>query len=144
VEEEKARALVLSAQRAGRESEAARKAETDRALARVVGLASGVEEVGARLAFTFWVEGDALTPVDYRREGGSGRAGRRVKAEELERVLRLVFSDYIGQRTGEVVLTLRREEAHWAVDYGAARRSSRPAEARTLPVRTQALRPAPF
>jgi hypothetical protein len=59
-----------------------------------------------------------------------------VKAEGLERVLRLVFSDYIGQRTGEVVLTLRREEARWAVDYDAARRASRPAEARTLPVRT--------
>jgi hypothetical protein len=57
--------------------------------------------------------------------------------EGLARVLRRVFGDYMGQRTGEVVLTLRREDARWAVDYDATRHASRPAEARTLPVRTQ-------
>jgi hypothetical protein len=136
VEEEKARALVLEAQREGREPEAARKAEVDRALARVVGLASWVEEVGTRLTFTFWVEGGALTQVGYQEEGGSGRAGRRVEARGLERVLRLALGEYVGRRTGEVVLTLRREEARWAVDYDA-RYASRPAEARTLPVHTR-------
>ncbi len=137
VEEERARALVLAAQREGREPEAARKAEADRALARVVGLASGVEEVGTKLAFSFWVEGGALTLLDYQEERGSGRFGRTVDSEQLAHVPRLVFSEYLGQRTGQVVLTLRREEALWAVDYNAARSSSRPAEARTLPVRTQ-------
>jgi hypothetical protein len=137
VEQERARALVLAAQREGREPEAARKAEADRALARLVGLTSGVEEVGARLALTFWVEGGALTLLGYQQERGSGHAGRTVDSEELARVLRLVFGEYLGRRTGEVVLTLRREEARWAVDYDAARQASRPAEARTLPVRTQ-------
>ena len=136
VEEEKAKSLVLAAWREGRAPEEAQKAEADRALARVVGLASGVEEVGVKLAFTFWVEGGALTQVGYQEEGGSGRAGRTVDVEGLARVLRRVFGDYIGRRTGEVVLTLRREEAHWAVDYDAARPASRPAEARTLPVHT--------
>jgi hypothetical protein len=35
------------------------------------------------------------------------------------------------------VLRLRREEARWAVDYDATHQGSRPAEARTLPMRTQ-------
>ena len=137
VERERAAALVLAAQREGRDAEAAREAEVDRALARVVGLCSGVEEVGAVLAFTFWVEGGALTPVGYEEARGGGRAGRPVETEGLARVLRRVFADYAGRRTGEVVLRLRREEARWAVDYDATRQGGRPAEARTLPVRTQ-------
>ncbi len=137
VERERAAALVLAAQREGRDAEAAREAEVDRALARVVGLCSGVEEVGAVLAFAFWVEGGALTPVGYEEARGSGRAGRPVETEGLARVLRRVFADYAGRRTGEVVLRLRREEARWAVDYDATRQGGRPAEARTLPVRTQ-------
>ncbi|HYO58057.1 hypothetical protein [Archangium sp.] len=136
VEEGRAEALVLAAQREGRDPEAARDAEADRALARMVGQCSGVEEVGAELAFTFWVEGGALTLVGYQEERGGGRAGRPVEAEGLARVLRLVLAEYMGRRTGEVVLRLRREEARWAVDYDASRPSARPAEARTLPVRT--------
>jgi hypothetical protein len=136
VEQARAAALVLSAQREGRDPEAAREAEADRALARVVGLCSGVEEVGATLAFTFWVEGGALTPVGYQEERGGGRVGRSVDAAGLVRVLRRVFGEYTRQRTGEVVLRLRREEARWAVDYDT-RLSARPAEARTLPVRKQ-------
>jgi hypothetical protein len=137
VEEARAEAWVLAAQREGRDLEAARRAEVDRALARVVGLCSRVEEVGATLAFTFWVEGGALTPVGYQEERGGGRAGRPVDAEGLARVLRRVFGDYMGRRMGEGVLRLRREEARWAVDYDASRSAARPPEARTLPVRTQ-------
>jgi hypothetical protein len=136
VEEERAEAWVLAAQREGRDPEAAREAEVERALARVVGQCSGVEEVGAVLAFTFWVEGGALTLVGYQEERGGGRAGRPVDAEGLARVLRRVFGDYMGRRTGEVVLRLRREQARWAVDYDASRLAARPPEARTLPVRT--------
>ncbi|MFY0525221.1 hypothetical protein ACN28I_19435 [Archangium gephyra] len=135
VEEERAEALVRAAQREGRNPEAARGAEADRALARVEGLCSGVEEVGAVLAFTFWVEGRALTLVGYEEERGGGREGRPVEAQELARVLRLVLTQYAGGRTGEVVLRLRREEARWAVDYDAARTVARPSEARRLPVR---------
>ncbi|MFL5358619.1 hypothetical protein [Archangium sp.] len=137
VERERAAALVEAAQREGRDAEAARETEAERALARVVGQCSGVEEVGTALFFAFWVEGGALTPVGYQQEGGSGRVGRPVDAEELARVLRRVFTGYMGHRTGEVVLKLRREEARWAVDYDATRQGSRPAEARTFPVRTQ-------
>lgn len=135
VEEERAEALVRAAQREGRNPEAAREAEADRALARVVGLCSGVEEVGAVLAFTFWVEEGALTWVGYEERGGGGREGQPVGAEELARVLRLVLTQYAGGRTGEVVLRLRREEARWAVDYDASRTVARPPEARRLPVR---------
>jgi len=140
VEEERAGALVLAARREGRGpegEEAARKAEADRALAQVVGLTRGVEEVGARLAFTFWVEGGALTPLGYREEEGGGGAGRTVGAEGLERMLRPILTQYVGRHTGEVVLTLRREEARWAVDYDAMRQGARPSEAKTLPVRTR-------
>ncbi|HYO72908.1 MAG TPA: hypothetical protein VEU33_43290 [Archangium sp.] len=135
VEEERAQALVEAAQREGREPRAAREAEADRALARMVGLCSGVEEVGAVLAFTFWVEGGALTLVGYEEERGAGREGRPVEAQALERVLRLVLTWYAGGRTGEVVLRLRREEVRWAVDYDASRTAARPSEARSLPVR---------
>ncbi|PTL78145.1 hypothetical protein DAT35_41780, partial [Vitiosangium sp. GDMCC 1.1324] len=140
MEEARARALVLAARREGRgpeADEAARKSETDRAVARVVGLCSGVEEVGAALVFSFWAEGGALTQVGYREERGGGRAGRPVESEGLARVLRHVFTEYVGQRTGEVVLRLRREETRWAVDYDATHQGARPREARTLPVRAQ-------
>jgi hypothetical protein len=135
VEEERAEALVRAAQREGRDPAAAREAEADRALARVVGLCSGVDEVGAVLAFTFWVEEGALTLVGYEERGGGGREGQPVGAEELTRVLRLVLTQYAGGRTGEVVLRLRREEVRWAVDYDASRTVARPPEARRLPVR---------
>jgi hypothetical protein len=137
VEQARAAALVLAAQGEGRNPEAAREAEVDRALARVVGLSGGVEEVGAVLAFTYWVEGGALTLVGYQEERGSGRAGRPVDAREMARVLRRVFTEYMGRRAGEGVLRLRREESRWAVGYDATRLSVRPAEARTFPVRTQ-------
>jgi hypothetical protein len=52
-------------------------------------------------------------------------------------MLRPLFTEYVGRRTGEVVLTLRREEARWAVDYDATRQGARPPEAKTLPVRTR-------
>jgi hypothetical protein len=121
----------------GREPEAAREAEAARTVARVVGLASGVEEEGAVLAFTFWVEQGALTLVGYQEEGGGGRAGRAVDAVGLGRALHHVFTEYVGQRRGEVVLRLRREEARWAVEYQALRQLARPSEVKTLPVRTQ-------
>lgn len=139
VEAARAEALVLAARegRGPEVDEAAREAEVDRAVARVVGLCSGVGEVGAVLAFTFWVEGGALTQVGYQEARGGGRAGRPVDAEGLARMLRRVFTEYAGRRTGEVVLRLRREETRWAVDYDATRSSARPPEVRTLPVRTQ-------
>lgn len=140
VEESRAEALVLSARRevSGAEADkAARQAETDRAVARVVGLSSGVTEVGAVLTFTFWVKGGALTQSRYQEERGGGRTGQPLESARLTRVLSQILGEYVGQGTGAVVLRLRREEARWAVDYDATSPSALPAEARTLPVRTQ-------
>jgi len=140
VEKERAGALVRAARREGRGTEAdeaARKAETARALAQVVGLARGVDEIGATLTFTFWVEEGALTPLGYREESGGGQPGRAVEATVLERVLRPILTEYMSRRTGEVVLTLRREEARWAVDYDATHQGARPSEAKTLPLRSR-------
>ena len=123
-------------ERGAEAEEAAREAELERTLARVSGVASRVEESGAKLSFTFWAEEGALTLLSYRQEGGTGRVGGRVHGAELAQVLRLIFSAYVGRRTGEVVLTLRREETRWAVDYAATHNVRRPPEARTLPVRS--------
>ncbi len=138
VEEARVQEWVWAAQREGKGPEAeeeAREAEVERALAYAVGLASGVQEVGAEVVLRFWVERGALTLVGYRLEGGGGRAERRVEPGAVTRVLRLVFSEYAGRHTGEVVLRLRREEAGWAVDSSANHQTSRPPEARRLPVR---------
>jgi hypothetical protein len=144
VEEQRAEALVRAAREEGREPETARKAEVERALAWMVGVASGVREEGTRLAFTFWVQEGALTPLGYREEAGGGSTGREVEVHVLERVLRPLFTEPLGRRTGEVVLTLRREEARWAVELDATRQGARPAEARTLAVGTRGTPSATF
>jgi hypothetical protein len=134
VEGARAEALVRAAREEGRESEAARKAEVERALAWVAGVASGVREVGTRLAFTFWTHEGALTPLGYQEAPAGGSSGRVVEAQELERALHPVFTEFLGRRTGEVLLTLRREEGRWAVAYDATGQGTRPAEAKTLAV----------
>jgi len=137
VEGARAEALVRAAREEGREPGAAREAEVERALAWMVGVASGVREVGTRLVFTFWTHEGALTPLGYREETGGGSTGRVVEAQVLERVVRPLFHEPLGRSTGEVVLTLRREEARWAVDFDATRQGARPAEAKTLAVGTR-------
>jgi len=144
VEDARAEALVRAAREEGRESEAARKAERERALAWMVGVTSGVREVGTRLAFTFWTHEGALTPLGYREEAGGGSTGRVVEAHVLERVLRPFFTEPLGRGTGEVVLRLRREEGRWAVDFDATRQGTRPAEAKTLAVGTRGTPSATF
>jgi hypothetical protein len=137
VEGARAEALVRAAREEGRESEEARKAETERALAWMVGVASGVREVGTRLVFTLWRQEGALTPLGYQEARGGGSTGRGVEAHGLERELRPLFTRPLARSTGEVVLTLRREEGRWAVDYDATRQGTRPAEAKTLAVGTR-------
>jgi hypothetical protein len=144
VEEARAEALVRAAREEGREPEAAREAETERALAWVTGVASGVREVGARLAFTFWTHEGALTPLSYQEEAGGGSSGQVAQAHVLERALRPVLPEFLGRRTGEVVLTLRREEERWAVDFDAMGQGARPAEAKTLAVGTRGTPSATF
>jgi hypothetical protein len=144
VEVERARELVRAAREEGREPEAARKAEVERALAWVMGVASGVREVRTRLAFTFWTHEGALTPLGYQEGGGGGNSGRVVEAHVLERALHPVFTEFLGRSTGEVVLTLRREEGRWAVELDATRQGERPAEAKTLAVGTRGTPSATF
>jgi hypothetical protein len=144
VEGARAEALVRAAREEGRESEAARKAEVERALAWVAGVASGVREVGTRLAFTFWTHEGALTALGYQEAPGGGNSGRVVEAHSLERVLRPLFTELLGQHTGEVVLTLRREEGRWGMGLDATRQGTRPAEAKTLAVGTRGTPSATF
>jgi hypothetical protein len=144
VEGARAEALVRLAIEEGREPEEARKAEVERTLAWVAGVASGAREVGTRLGFTFWTHEGALTPLGYQEEAGGEGTGRVVEAREVERVLRPLFTEPLGRRTGEVVLTLRREEGRWAVDFDATRQGARPAEAKTLAVGTRGTPSATF
>ncbi|WP_257452018.1 hypothetical protein [Archangium lipolyticum] len=72
--------LVLAAQREGRNPDAAREAEADRALARVVGLCNGVEEVGATLVFNFWAEGGPVDPPGMMK---TAEQARKVAMREL-------------------------------------------------------------
>ncbi len=144
VEGARAEALVRAAREEGREPEAARKAEVERGLAWVVGVASGAREVGTRLAFTFWTHEGALTPLGYQEEASGGSSGRGVEAHVLGRALHPVFSEFLGRHTGEVVLTLRREQGRWAVELDATREGARPAEAKTLAVGTRGTPSATF
>jgi hypothetical protein len=144
VEVARAKALVRAAREEEREPEDARQAEVERALAWMVGVASGAREVGTRLAFTFWVHEGALTPLGYQEQTGGGGTGREVEVHVLERVLRPLFTEPLGRHTGEVVLTLRREEARWAVELDATRQGARPAEAKTLAVGTRGTPSATF
>ncbi len=80
VEQARAVKLVLAAQREGRNPDAAREAEADRALARVVGLCNGVEEVGATLVFNFWAEGGPVDPPGMMK---TAEQARKVAMREL-------------------------------------------------------------
>ncbi|WP_164009608.1 hypothetical protein [Pyxidicoccus trucidator] len=115
--------------------EQAASAEAARAAAQVWAVAGDVHEVGARLAFTFWVERGALTLVAYEASGREGPAGRPVDSDTAFDSLRTVFEAYAKQRTGEVRLALRRQESGWAVDYESGSHAQRPLEAKSLPVR---------
>jgi hypothetical protein len=57
-----------------------------------------------------------------------------VEAEAFARQLRPVLREYVRGRTGEVVLTLQREKARWAVDYETRGQGARPPEAKSQPV----------
>jgi hypothetical protein len=115
--------------------EQAASAEASRAAAHVWAVAGGVHEVGASLAFTFWVERGALTWVAYEVSGRGGATGRPVDAEAALDSLRTIFDGYAKRRTGEVRLVLRRQESSWAMDYESRRPARRPPEAKRLPVR---------
>jgi hypothetical protein len=131
-------ARVLDARQQGREASddvAARKAEAERAIAQILEMVRGAERVGSRLAFTWWVEGGALTLVKYRAEVGDGPVMNTGERKALKKVLRVMLTDYTRGRTGEVEVQLRRGEEDWDASFKVAREGARPPEAKTLPVR---------
>jgi hypothetical protein len=114
--------------------EKGRRAEAESALAHVWSVASEVREEGARLSLAFWVQNGALTLLEYRQEGTGQREVRPVEEETFIRQLRPVLLEYVHGHTGKVLLTLRREETGWAVDYKTIDRGPRPEEAKSQPV----------
>lgn len=116
----------------------ARRAEVDWALTQMWGVASGETGVGARLEFTFWARGGALTLLSWRRTTTGTSPGlladERVFTNELRGLLTLLTE----QRTGALAFTLHRERHRWRVDYKAAT-VEEPPEARTQPMRRTSL-----
>jgi hypothetical protein len=112
----------------------ARRAEVEWALSRMWAVASGEDEVGAALGFTFWCERGALTLLSHRRAGGTGKAGQPADAESFARGLRGLLTTLAETRTGGLTFTLHREGNRWRVDYETALLEE-PAEARRRPAR---------
>ncbi|HEX5746855.1 MAG TPA: hypothetical protein VFZ09_11480 [Archangium sp.] len=112
----------------------ARRAEVEWALARMWEVASGVEQVGTVLEFTFWVERGAFTLLSQHRSAAGGEKGQPAKAESFTRELRGLLAVLAETRTGALVFTLHRERSRWRVDSAAASREE-PPEARKHPAR---------
>ncbi len=114
--------------------EEARLAEVETALEHLWSIAEGVDREGARLSFTFWVHGGALTLLEHRREQEGRAEGRAVEESSFARRLRPLLTEYLRGKTGEVVVTLRREESGWVMGSDATHLAPRPPEAKTWPV----------
>lgn len=94
------------------------EAEATRAVAEVWAAARGVQEVGARLSFTFWSEHGALTLTGYMATGRSGRQGGKVDEKATLHTLATALRSFAQHRTGMSQVTLEREETQWKVGYG--------------------------
>ncbi|KFA91610.1 hypothetical protein Q664_20705 [Archangium violaceum Cb vi76] len=113
--------------------EDARRAETTAALSGMRGVASHVEEAGARLVFRFWAQNGVLTLLSWKRDAaGSGSVG---KSAAFAPGLETHLPTYVDARTGEIALTLQRARHGWGLRALTTSESSKPLEARTLPVR---------
>jgi hypothetical protein len=115
------------------ELEAAAEAEAALLATQLWEVTRDVHEEGARLSFTFWNQHGALSLTGFSAHGRSGPPGAAVDAEQTQRALSAVLSQYPRRHLGGATLTLRREQAGWAVDYSGSH-APRPPEARTLPV----------
>ncbi|HZI06335.1 MAG TPA: hypothetical protein VEZ71_20050, partial [Archangium sp.] len=116
------------------QDEESRQAEAAAALAGMRGVASLVDDVRVELAFHFWAQDGALTLLSWKRDvRGTGRSeGMDSWVPGLDANLSL----YVGERRGEVVLTLRRERQGWRLQsFASVDGTSKPLEAKTLPVR---------
>ena len=120
--------------------EEARRAEVERALAGMWGVASEVREVGAVLEFTFWAEGGALTLLSLRRLKWGTERGIVLSRESFADESGELLSTYAGEAAGEMRLTLRREERRWRADVRVNTEAEFPLEAKTWPVRQAGVR----
>ncbi|HZH78708.1 MAG TPA: hypothetical protein VEY88_21950 [Archangium sp.] len=98
----------------------ARRAEVEWALAQLWAVASGEEQVGTVLEFTFWVERGALTLLSHRRGAMGGERGQAAREESFTDGLRGLLTTLAERRTGALSFTLHRERSRWRVDYEAA------------------------
>ncbi|MFY2563918.1 hypothetical protein ACN469_40385 [Corallococcus terminator] len=112
----------------------AAEAEVARVVEQVGAAVRDIDSIGARLTLTFWSERGALTWTGYESRERVGHRGGLVGAADTRFALREVLAGYGLERTGQVVLSLRRDETQWSVDYAFHRHAQRPPEARTLPV----------
>jgi hypothetical protein len=112
----------------------ARRAELEWALAQMGALASGEEQVGTVLRFTFWVERGAFTLLSHHRGVAGAERGQSAKAGAFTEELRGLLTLLAERRTGALVFTLHRERNRWRVDYEAASLEE-PAEANQRPAR---------
>jgi hypothetical protein len=117
-----------------REEAGARRAEVEWALAQMGALASGEEQVGTVLRFTFWVERGALTLLSHHRGMTGAERGSSVKVEALTGELRKLLTLLAERRTGALTFTLHRERSRWRVDYEASSLEE-PPEAKQRPAR---------
>ncbi|TQF14002.1 hypothetical protein FJV41_20955 [Myxococcus llanfairpwllgwyngyllgogerychwyrndrobwllllantysiliogogogochensis] len=116
------------------EMQRAAEAEVARVVEQVGAIVRDIDSVGARLTLTYWSERGALTWTGYESHGRVGHRGGLAGAADTRDALREVLAGYGLARTGQVVLSLRRAETKWSVDYAFHRDAERPLEARTLPV----------
>ncbi|HEX8700264.1 MAG TPA: hypothetical protein VF815_15565 [Myxococcaceae bacterium] len=118
--------------------EAGAVAESLLALSRIWSVASGANEVGTQLSFTFWSERGALTLTSYSARGRSGSPGEPVDGEALQENLAKLLTQFAQRHQGMVSLVLERQQAQWLVTYSTSAQP-RPPEAKTLPVRRAGL-----
>jgi hypothetical protein len=121
------------ATRSEQEDEEARKAEAAVAMASMRGVASTVEQIGAELVFRFWAQNGALTMLSWQRT--SDGAGPAAVSNTFVPGLEANLLTYLGTHTGEVHLTLRRQQQGWRLHSYATASGPKPPEAKTLPVR---------
>jgi hypothetical protein len=104
------------------------------------GVAGEVQEVGAVLEFTFWVEGGAFTQMGLRRHEWGRELGSGVARESFARELRESLPRYAEGAVGLMRLTLRREERRWRTDFQLDAEAEFPLEAKTWPMQRPGLR----
>jgi hypothetical protein len=115
------------------ELEQARRTEAERAVESLWTVAGTANTLEAEWEFRFWSHGGTLTLLSLQRtESGEGLVAPISRGVFLPRLAH-ELPDLLGTRSGEVTLTLEREETGWSADLDTASREPPPVFARTLP-----------